>query len=214
MVRADLDELLARSLCEPLGEPRVVLRASELRHARVRDLANERVLEPVRDLARDRRARLAQQELPLEQVVEQRFVLGDVGRQVLERAAPEDAPDDRSALEQRLRSGIEVVDARGDQRLQRVRHAIGRAVARSALDEHPDRLLDEQRIAFGSIERLLRQRRRPLARGSGELAQELLDELRALLLRERLELDRRRANTASTPARPRVEQLGRARGRG
>ncbi len=80
VVRADLDELLARALREPLGEARVVLRPRELRHARVGDLADERVLEPVGGLARDRRARLAQEELALEQVVEQRLVLGDVGR--------------------------------------------------------------------------------------------------------------------------------------
>ena len=208
VVRADLDELLTRPLCEPFGESRVVLRASELRHARVGDLANERVLEPVRDLARDRRARLAQEKLPLQQIVEQRLVPVDVRRQMLERAAPEDPSDDRASLKQRLRRGIEMVDAGGDQRLERVRNAVGRAVARSALDEHPDRLLDEERIALRAIERLLRQRRRPLTGGTGELAQELFDELRALFLRERLELDRRRANAASTPARPGVEQLG------
>ncbi len=44
--------------------------------------------------------------------------------------------------------------------------------------------------------------------GTGELAQQLLDELGALVLRERLELDRRRAHAASSPPGTRVEQLG------
>ena len=171
------------------------------------------MLEAVRGLAGDRRARLAQEELALEQVVEQRLVVVDVGREVLERAAPEHPADDRAALQQRLRRGIEVVDASGDERLQRVRHAVGRSVARAALDEHANRLLDEQRVALGAVERLLRQRRRPLARGSGELAQQLLDELRALLLGERLELDRRRAHAPSTPPGRASSSSGRARQR-
>ena len=89
-------ELLARSLCEPLGEARVVLRARELREPRVGDLADEGVLEAIRGLARDRRARLAQEELALEQVVERaRRDPATSGDEMLERAPPEDAPDDR-----------------------------------------------------------------------------------------------------------------------
>ena len=208
VVRANLDELLARSLGEPLREARVVLRTRELRHARVRDLADQGVLEAVRRLARDRRARLAEQELALQEVVEQGLVLRDVGREVLERALPEDPPDDRAALEQRLRIGREVVDAGRDERLQRVRDTIGRAVAGAALDEHADRLLDEQRVPLGAVERFLRKRLGSLSGGARELAEQLLDELGALLLRERLELDRRRAHAPAAPTRSCVEQLG------
>ena len=83
----------------------------------------------------------------------------------------------------------------------------GRAVARAALDEHADGLLDEEWVPLGPIERVLRQRRRPLAGSTGQLAQQLLDELRALLVRQRLELDRGRTHATSAPARTCVEQL-------
>ena len=79
---------------------------------------------------------------------------------------------------------------------------------RAALDEHADGLLDEERIPLGALERLPRQRPGPLPGGTGELIEELLDELRALLLGERLELDRRRAHAPAAPPGTRVEQLG------
>ena len=47
VVRADLDELLARALGEPLREPGVVLRPRDLREAGVGDLPDERMLEAV-----------------------------------------------------------------------------------------------------------------------------------------------------------------------
>ena len=208
VVRADLHELVAGALREPLREARVVLRASELREPGVRDLADEQVLEAVGGLAGDRRARLAEQELAQEQVVEQRVDVLDVGREVLERALPEHAPDDRCALEKRLPRRRQMVDARGDERLERVGDASRPAVPGAALEQHADRLLDEQRVALGPLEQLLRQRGRDLTRGSGELDDELLDEQLALVRRERLQLDRGRAHAPSAPPRPRVEQLG------
>jgi len=57
VVGPDLDQLLAGALGEPLREASVVLRAGELGEAGVRDLADERVLEPVRGLPRDGGAR-------------------------------------------------------------------------------------------------------------------------------------------------------------
>ena len=78
VVCPDLEQLLAGALREPLGEPSVVLRTRELRQARVGDLADEEVLEAVRGLAGDRRARLAQEELAQE-VVEQRVDVVEVG---------------------------------------------------------------------------------------------------------------------------------------
>ena len=208
VVSPDLDQLLAGALGEPLREASVVLRAGELREAGVRDLADQRVLEPVRGLPRDRGARLAEQELALEEIVEQRVVIGDVRRQMLERPAPEDPPDDRPALEERLCVRRQTVDACGDEGLQRVRHTIRRAVPDAALHEHSDGLLDEQRVALGPVERLLRERTWSLAGRACELVEELLHELGALLLRERLELDRRRAHAASPPPGTGVEELG------
>ena len=130
----------------------------------------------------------------------------EVRREVLERSAPEHATDHRSSLEKRLRSRVEVVDASGDERLERVRHAGRRAVARSALDEHPNRLLDEERVALCAIEHVLRQRggRSPEAPASWPSS---FSTSSALVLRQRLELDRGRADPPAAPAWPRVEQL-------
>src|SRR6185295_2823716 len=147
------------------------------------DLADQRVLEAVGSLARDGRAWLAEQELALQEVVEQGLVFRDIGRKVLERALPEDTAYHGSSLEQRLRIGRKVVDASCDERLQRVRDTIGRAVAGAALDEHADGLLDEQRIPLGAVERFLRKRLGSLSGNTRELTEQLLHELGALLLR-------------------------------
>ena len=67
---ADLEQLLAGPLLQPLGEARVMLGARRLGETRVRDLADQDVLELVRRLAADRRARLVEDELAQQQVVE------------------------------------------------------------------------------------------------------------------------------------------------
>ncbi len=157
-------------------------------------------------LARDRRPRLAQQELAQEQVVEERVDVLDVRGEMLDRALPEHPADDGRALEQGLPGRRQVVDAGRDQRLERVRDAI-RAAVRAALDEHADRLLDEERVPLRALQEPLRKRRRQLAGRACELGDELLDEQLALLGGERLELDRRRAHAPSTPSRTRIEEL-------
>ena len=70
VVGADLDQLLARTLLEPAGEARMVAGAGGLRQPCVGHLADQHVLEAEGDLAADRRARLGQQEVAQEQVVE------------------------------------------------------------------------------------------------------------------------------------------------
>ncbi len=94
VVGPDLEELLARSLREPLGEARVVLRTCELGETGVRNLADEEVLEAIRGLAGDRRPRLAEYELLLLEVLEQRVDVLDVRREMLQRALPEHPADD------------------------------------------------------------------------------------------------------------------------
>ncbi len=81
-------------------------------------------------------------------------------------------------------------------------------IARPALEEHADRLLDEERIPLGPLERLPGQRHGSFAGRPGELVEQLLDELRALVLREGLEFDRGRAHATAAPAGTRVEELG------
>ena len=150
------------------------------------------------DLARDRGTRLAEHEFAQQKIFEQSLDV-EVGRQVPERSRPEDAADHGSALEERLAVGREVVDTRGDERLQRV----GDAVRVAALDEHADGLLDEQRVALGAVEQALGQRRR-----FREVGDDRGDELFALRLGERLELDGGRPNAPSSPPGTDVEEVG------
>src|SRR5581483_6221197 len=75
------------------------------------------------------------------------------------------------------------------------------AVART-LGEHAHRLLDEQGVPL-RLGKHRAQVERDVERGG-----ERLDELDALLLAQRLELDRRRADAAAAPRRADVEQLG------
>ena len=73
----------------------------------------------------------------------------------------------------------------------------------AALDEHADGLLDEQRVALGAVEQALGQRRRVR-----EVGDDRGDELVALRLGERLELDGGRPNAPSAPPGTDVEQVG------
>ena len=70
VVGPDLDQLVAGALSEPAREPLMVIRPRGLGQAGVGDLADEDVLEAERHLAADRRARLWQQEVPEQQVVD------------------------------------------------------------------------------------------------------------------------------------------------
>src|SRR5919106_2090073 len=126
---------------------------------------------------------------------------------MLERPLPEDTASHGGALERCLARRRQVVDAGGDERLQRVGDATRATVAHSALDQHPDRLLDEERIPLGALEQLCRKSRRQLTGRTCKLDDELVDQQLALLGGQRLELDRGRPDTASAPPRSRVEQL-------
>src|SRR5207237_9338756 len=64
--RADLEQLVARALVEPLRKARVILGAGRLGPPGIGDLADQDVLEPVRGLAGDRRAALADDEVAQE----------------------------------------------------------------------------------------------------------------------------------------------------
>ena len=70
VVRPDLEQLVAGPLAQPLGEARMVLRARRLGQARVGDVADEHVLEAVRGLVLERRARLADDEVAEQQIVD------------------------------------------------------------------------------------------------------------------------------------------------
>ena len=120
-----------------------------------------------------------------------------------DRAVPEDAADHRRPLEERLLGRRQRVDARRDQGLERVGDPLGPVLA-VGLDEHPDRLLDEERVALGLLEQV-----GPRAAGLQPVArQQRVDQLLAFGRVQRVELDRGRAHPPSAPARAHVEQLG------
>ena len=162
VVGADLDEFLARDLVQPVGDLLVQVGAGALGQTGVGDVADEDVLEAVGALARDRRAALAGDEVAQEQVVEDGLEIVDLGQQVLDRAFPEDPADHGGALEQALLVSPQPVDARGDHRLERVGNPLRRG---PALEQHPGRLLDEERIALGLLEQRLPLRGREVAVG-------------------------------------------------
>ena len=155
------------------------------------------MLEAVGLLTRDRRAVLARQEVALEQAVDDRIELADVSGQVGDGALPEDPPDHRGTLQEPLLVAGQSIDARGDDRLQRVGDAL-----RSALEQHPRGLLDEEWVALGLL-----QQRAPLGQRELMICEQGVEELLALLGRERLQLDGGGAQATPAPARTDVEQL-------
>ena len=201
VVRANLEQLLVCAFLQPVGELLVVVGAGGLGERGVRDLADQHVLEAVRDLAREAGVRLSRQEIADEQVVERVVeIVAEVGRQRGEGRVGEDAPEDGRALKQDLRAAGQAVDASSDQRLQRVGDPVVRPVV--ALEHHPHGLLDEERIAFGDVEQMREDRFRDLL-----VLHQRVGELLALFAWKRLELDRRRAHAPPAPSGPHVEQL-------
>jgi hypothetical protein len=194
-----LDELVGRSRSQPAREGAVEPRALALGEPAVGDVADEDVAKAERRLARDRRERLARQQLAVDEVVQRRVDV-EPGVELRDRAAPEDTADEGAVPHHRAGVGRQAVDARRDQRLNRVGDPHGTAVA--LLGEHPHGLLDEERVAL----RLLEQRL-PQAGGQRRTRDEAVDELLRLVVGERSEVDRDRPATASAPAGPRLEQL-------
>ena len=158
------------------------------------------MLEAIGRLVRQRRARLEDNQVPQLEVFEGRVDALAI-REVLDRAGPERAADDRRALQSRLRLRVEPVDARGDQRLKRVRDP-GRSLLFAELGDRDHDLLEEERVALG-----FRQQRASGLRRELFVPAESVDQLLAVGSAERLELDRRRADAPSAPARAHVQQL-------
>ena len=198
VVCADLEQLVAGSLAQPLGEAGVVLRAGRFRQARVGDVANEYVLEAIRGLVLERRARLSDDQVAEQEVVD-RLVDALAAREVFDRAGPEGATDHGGPLEHLLRDAVEPVDTRRDQRLHRVGDLL-RCALLAALGDVEHDLLEEEGIAARLVEECAL---RP--GGDRPVLGQRLDQRRAVGLAERLELDRRRADAASAPVRAHVE---------
>ena len=123
VVGADLEQLVARALAAATRRSAAWCSArADFERPRVGDLADQDVLEAVRRSRRVmRRALLRTTKSRSSEVVERLLDVVSSGREVLERAEPEDAADHGRALQHRLRRRRQPVDARGDQRLQRCR---------------------------------------------------------------------------------------------
>ena len=179
MEGTNLEQLVSRSFAEPLRERLVEVGPCALRERRVRNLTDEHVLELVRLLAADRRPRLAHDEIADEKPLDAVFDVVDLRREVRESAAHEDASHHRRALQRDALGRRQTIDARRDQRLDRVWYALTRT---RALREHADDLLDEERVALRLREHGVDVDRQV------ELGGERSDELGALLGLQRLEL--------------------------
>src|SRR6266508_6036273 len=97
-------------------------------------------------LATDRRACLVHDEITDEKLVDRLTGVFDLRQEPIERALHEDPPHHGCTLEGDARRSGQPVDARSDQRLQRVGNPL--AAAARALGEHPYRLLEEQGVAL------------------------------------------------------------------
>src|SRR5215211_8867399 len=148
--RADLEQFVAGSIVEPVGEAQVVLGPRSLRETAVRDLADQHVLEAVGLLAGDRRAGLGDHEVARKPLVDDAVDVLDLRRQPGDRAAPKRPPDHGCALEHGPTLRSEAVDPGSDQRLNGVRNLRRRATP--TLGEHANGLLEEQRVALGLVE--------------------------------------------------------------
>ena len=175
---------------EPVRDRRVHLGAHALRHAGVRHLADQRVVEAKRLLAgelrlvgRDQPAPHERDEAPADRRTEQRR----------QRPRVEPAPLDRRALEQQPSLGLEPVDPRREHRLNAHRQV---ALVLPRANGHE--LLHEQRVPLGAV----RDPRGLRARA------EALGEVTRMRDVERLEFEHRAVALRRGPCRARLEQLG------
>jgi hypothetical protein len=196
VVPEDLVELheVGTVLLEPAREPLVQLGARRFRQRVVGRVADEQVAKAVSVVVR--------QESPLRP----HEVFADESDQLpvhllpwRERqhgAAVEDLALDRAAFEHVTLGGLELIEARGQKRLDRRGH---RYLA--ALLGDRQHLLDEERVAAGRVED-------PAAELLGDALRERCDQLHGLVRGERLQQDVARVQLAAAPSGPLVEQLG------
>jgi hypothetical protein len=187
---------------DPFGGQPVLLGAVGARNLAVRDVPDEDVAEGVLVLALDRRTPFAAHELlqheRVQTLVEHRAV---PARERRERARPEGFTEDRRVLKERLLVGRQEVEARRDQPLHGLRQP-SVVLESASLHEHARELLRVEGIASRAGEqRLLGLRRQDRA------LEQLGDEPRGLVVRERREREGEGVRLASTPSGPTLEQL-------
>ena len=215
------DELLVvagevpRPALDPLGELLVHRRPDHLRDAVVGGVPDEDVGEAVRVLLPHLGAVGLDQVLADERLQARRDARPGRGRRERRHRAPPERPaDDRPALDHGALRRLEPVQAGGDQCVDRRRDRDPRQVAADApaavlrlqhavVDEHPEDLLDEQRVA-------LADGGDPGARLARQLgvADEAADQGVALGRVERAERDQGRVVLGGQPGGADLEQLG------
>ena len=132
--------------------------------------------------------------------------------ELVHRACPEGPADHRRRLERRLLGGVEEIDARGENGVDRVRHAelVRQRVQcplallaheQTAVDHHAEQLLDEEGVSVGAVDDELTQ---ICGQHTGE---ELVEHAHGVVRRERLQLDDL-AGGARTPTGSAFQQLG------
>ncbi len=198
----DLDQLVRSCPArEPPGHLTVEDGPGRLRKAGIGHVANENVLEAVCLLAADGRTGLADEKVPLDERLQSFSGRGGVG-QGLDGARPERSARHGGPLQHCPLGRRQPIDPGGDHRLHGVWNAGGRTVG---LEQHPHRLLDEQRIPLGRPEHRRTLIRRELCRFAPG---ERVDQPRAVVRRQSLQLDRGGTHVAPAPPRALVEQVG------
>ena len=144
---------------EPVGEAAVQLCPGVLQQAPVGRVADQYVMEAQNRLA-EKPPGVGLDQLAAPQRFETSVEVADLARQELrQRSAREVPADHRGPLEDRAILGAQPLDARGEQRVDGGRHldigerdvrgpAVAFALERAVMNEHPDELTDEERVAL------------------------------------------------------------------
>ena len=193
-----LDEI-GSALGDPGGEALVQVGPGRLRERLIGGVADQEMAEAKGVFAGKLRPVRAKQ-LPPDERRREAPAAGHRRRERLDGTAVKDAPLDGAALEHVPLDGVELIESRGEQRLDRRRHG-DRRIRRLAHER--DHLLDEERISLCRVED-------PRAQhvSAGAAVEQACDERVGVGGRERLEQHRRRVELAAAPVRPAVEQLG------
>ena len=199
VVPDELVDRLGTDALEPVGEPLVQVRPRPLGNRLVGGLADQQVREAEALLARG--AVLGPNEVAVDERLEPGLDRGAllVGRE-LDHCSRREAPaDDGRTLEDRALGGVEPIEARGEEGVDRRRHH--RLLALALLLEERQHLLEEERVP-------LRGRRDARADlGRERTGEERVDQLLRFALGQRLQQDRAEARPAARPERPALEQL-------
>ena len=210
----EVGRALAHRVPDPASRLDVLAPAGRPRDLPVGDVADQRVPEEMLGLPGDARGRRTAYQLAPRREVQERahLVLGHP-RDSGHRARPEDPPDHRGVVQQRLQGRWERVHACADQRLQGVGHRdrgvrVGQSAAPGAVEdplvcEHPHEFLGEERVPAASLD----QHRLGLA-GQHDPVEQPADQPGGFPVGEWRQHDLRGVRDPPAPIRAAVEQLG------